>query len=601
VKLDTEGDLVHELGGARRRGLIIAAGLLVLLGGGVWLGVRAWRHGKQAALGRAAAAWLRWERCFLGPPLQTGERASGRARLVALALGHTRGEKPVGDAAWPRRCVPLLHEVAVQIGASKPDFQSPLRKLQVDAQRMEEPLARYSSLTNPKLPVDLDVLWDSAILARLPARAPASARSARPGEPPPAPTAVEAELARATMQPLERYLALEDSEINADGSFAAVFERRVGNHQRMVLCAIGAGPAAPGRCRELHENIPTNRSMHVLMNTEPTLLHPWVRVYDAPAGGNGIYDGASGELVWPDSAFHSTLGHGVAVPEGDTGAAGFLALGHVAEAQVDVVRQYGREANDTESHRFRSDPPWVWQFDDHMAWAEPDAASGRMHIFASPLYNVPPLAGAIVDIGELPPPRDHLPHRWCRSGDDLAIVHRPRSAGDLVDPVSVLTFAHAGVWAPIVTLPLTPPDQWYSLDCDGGKATLSWNGPGELFQLRCSAAGCDPVDAVATEGLPDDTWLGALGGQALAVWNQDGQTWFRLGPLHELDAVPDRLLIDDADHGGLAGDVDAVYIRAGQALLLVEDHAENGTYAVRIDSAGKVSAVPVTVTTGTPE
>lgn len=601
MKLDTEGDLVHELGGARRRGLVIAAVLLALLGGGVFLGVRAWRRGKQAALGRAAAAWLRWERCFLGPPLGAGERASQRARLVALALAHTRqgADKPAGDAAWPRRCVPLLHEVAVQVGESKPDFQSPLRKLQVDAQRMEEPLARYSSLTNPKLPVDLDVLWDSASLAKLPARAPASARSARAGEPPAAPSAVKAELARATMQPLERYLALEDSEINADGSFAAVFQRRVGNHQRMVLCAIGAGAAAPGRCRELHENIPTDRRMHVLMNTEPTLQHPWVRVYDAPAGGNGIYDGASGALVWADSAFHSTLGHGVALPAGPDGAVGFLALGHVAEAQVDVVRQFGKLAA-VESQRFRTDPPWVWQFDDHVAWAEPDAASGRMHIFARPLgRTLPLLAGKVIDVGELPPPRDHLPHRWCRSGDDLAIVHRPRSAGDLVDPVSVLTFAHAGVWAPIVTLPLTPPDQWYSLDCDGGKATLSWNGPGELFQLRCTAAGCDPVDAVATEGLPDDTWLGSLGGQALAVWNQDGQTWFRLGPLHDLDQVPDRLLIDDAEHGGLAGDVDAVYIRAGQALLLVEDHAESGTYAVRIDAAGKVSAVPVT--TGTPE
>ena len=96
MKLDTEGDLVHELGGARRRGLIIAAGLLVLLGGGVWLGVRAWRHGKQAALGRAAAAWLRWERCFLGPPLQTGERASGRARLVALSHSTSRSTGSLG-------------------------------------------------------------------------------------------------------------------------------------------------------------------------------------------------------------------------------------------------------------------------------------------------------------------------------------------------------------------------------------------------------------------------------------------------------------------------------------------------------------------------
>ena len=128
--------------------------------------------------------------------------------------------------------------------------------------------------------------------------------------------------------------------------------------------------------------------------------------------------------------------------------------------------------------------------------------------------------------------------------------------------------------------------------CRGQIATLTTSDAGRVEQIRCDGQRCDMTGASAL-GLPDGAEAVDLGGRVALLWIDDHRTFLRAGALAELDAAPDQLLFDDAEHGGLDAAIEYLEPAPGGARALFYDHASDRLYALAIDASGKAAPLPV--------
>ncbi len=564
----TDDEAVPELRKGTPKKIITIAVIVVvvlgtLVGGGLWMLARS----KKTAKARAARTFAAFRACVLGrEPLRDGEQPSHRIRAIERARDHARPRAgwdggARDEAAWPRRCAYLALEVRDQLRKAGVDKQSPERELEVTLNRQSEKLALGA------IPDDIDATFRIAAETSLPA-------ATAPAETQAAPAGVHAELTAKDLKVIDRYLRLQKSQREADGTVQVLFERDAGDGRKRVLCQV---PAESGvHCRGMSPLLPTGGRPRILHDPRPEPL--FLELWDL-GEGSGVYSADNGALLWKNPAWQaelSTMGRPMAI-EG-----GFVAFGRHSATRYEVARWKAGQLT-TVPLSLPAAPEWILQLGPQIAWVT--NVGDVPHLFARRVIDSDAVLGPVKDVGALPA-RGLLPREACRAGDELVLAMDP--SDDVPDDLTTISFAKGDDWsAPVVVSGSVARDS--RSDCSAGVAVLTSRDAPVFIQQRCERAKCTESRAVVE--LPDAPWYADVAGKLLVVWNDGPAIWMRMAEMSAIETAPDVLVIDDRAHGGIDGDVDGLYVQGDHALLLIEDHDQDETHFLRVAGDGRVSVV----------
>ncbi len=145
--------------------------------------------------------------------------------------------------------------------------------------------------------------------------------------------------------------------------------------------------------------------------------------------------------------------------------------------------------------------------------------------------------------------------------------------------------------------PLRRPLPRHALSCRDGGATIVWRSPDaaanaqRIHRVRCEGGGCKHEQLVLT-GLTVKTWWTAASlshegkERVLLVWQDErGILLRRIASFEELASADDAMVMDNAEHGGLAtDDLEAVFGDAAVVFLF----RGNGFHALAFHADGRV-------------
>jgi hypothetical protein len=480
-----------------------------------------------------ADRWAEAELCLVGPGLSSGARPSVRMRRIALA-------SRASDDGWPQRCEPAASELDHALDRSG---------LRAELGEVPSLAAALSLVPDARARV-VDTVWEKLRAASLPAGRPGQVTTAPDGDTP--------RLQHGKLSPLAVDASLSEvlvDRTSSDGTLRLILPGA-------RLCHVeGTTPAPYSRlsCRGLALPVRGEARFAWKQASGPDLL------YLRDADGDGFYDAASGQRIWRprfDRAEASIEGGGATtVLYGEKlGRAKGIDSWRIARL-VPGRPPKNRRITVPASAR-------AVLFPDAIAWWE----SGEdASVWVAGFDGEKPRAPVRVGAWRAP---DRLADRCALDGTVAMAFAR----GDR----TLLLARVGGQWhvdeAPLAT---------GTLSC--ARDSVVWLGtrPGGFTARVCRASGCLP----AAGSLPSASIMAVapLSDQWLFVSGEPGQP-ARVTVLANDGTTRERLLLDDADHGGIALRGVRLMSGEGRALALLEADGRR-LYAVTIDERGEPTAL----------
>ena len=571
----------------------------------VALGTGACDDGSEAArtdetvVAEAAEKWATLRACLVGPPLFEGEKAKERMLRIELSLV-AQGLK----TEWPASCAPLGTELGEKLAALKTDAS-------VGKYQQLAKLAKELGDTRPTMmlatesPV-VDRLFEEAIaVGMLKTSAPTTpSASATASVPDPGPSdAGTPEKGQAPPPsdplPVDKLAALGESK-----GFIERVEAAPGATVRFMLgdtdagafyCAAGSGeaPLDHARCWPIAGEVNVaatplsaeSADAHYFYNIAPKPMVQQVggESYDVPVGKTAfVFDnGTIGDVV-----------PGRPKPE----LVRRLARGKVEKAPLTPPGGGTMLA-------FRGGA---------LAWRGPvRGASGRRPFVTQNVQDGRIGLSGRVEVGELPKKAANVVS--CRSGDHLhlLVVDQDPSGKDMVETkrnVAVATRTGNKWRKPVlaaVEVGAGALDWWdtgvRSFTCEEDVATFTWmHVDRRVGQLRCQGDECKSMvsEPLPEAGTNEKIRVSNLGDRVLVVRTIRGMgpvsgltelVAMRLAPAAELASAPDRVLLGDDKHGGLADLHKSLGLISVGSAAVVLVHSGPKVYGLRLDGEGKAT------------
>jgi hypothetical protein len=506
----------------------------LLLGFAAWHATGVWllRRARQEAADR----WAELRVCLLGEGLVSGQRASERLRLVAMAAG--------SEPDWPGRCTTSAR--ALDAALATQSLRQKLGALPpADAMLSEGDAGALGAL--------LDTITERLEAAALPA--PAGAQTVKP-----APAPLAALLRAADLHELAR-APLDGVEVSLDPVTGRGLRLLVGGRR---VCKLVGEKRWQGIACEKVAGEPAEGMRLARVDGEAPAL-----VYRA-GEGEGWFDAASGVRLWrprdPETQalvresglttiVHATRRRDGSVDEhravrllpGRSPTSKRLSIPDRAERLLlpDAVLSWWRHG-DSETLQAQE------MHDDRDDWLGPKRR-----------------------LGTLPAGSRYLAD--CASGYMQAVLFSGTRAS--------LVLREKSMFAKI--LDVGSLEGVPSLSCHGDAAILLSQRDGTLLHRRCSVEGCRESRAA----VPDGAAMVAVGTRVVLVWAREGEPLrLRMGRPTDLAYTADQLLLDDAAHGGI--DVTRLRLIASDGLALALLQGQGGRlFALRIDERGDIRAL----------
>jgi hypothetical protein len=555
---------------------------------------------------QAAAAvrddWSAVARCLVGEPLRPEDSASMRFRGAQLAsLTHADLKRaPAKGAPWPDRCATVAHRLSESLSASgQADAEGKELAAAVAAlaKGLEDKQAYAKDLS-----AELDTTWAAATALGLQAGAAPSV------EEPPAPARPLSVDSMTTVPPLfNGPFNLSALSVEAPAEGVVHLGAALKELDAPMLCRFEATDA--GACRALGGDaakIPSGALR--LLGTSEVGASPML--FAGERGEKGVFRSKDGKEL---AATHALGGY--------AGKDGFQALlsFDARTKRLSMLRVAGDRSLTqpvvAAQFRLQLQEPKV---DAQMLWGHLVVRGTNVHDEVWMAGARVPPTGRLLDevkpIGQLgdkgkglsPPPRPKGNPRVSGCRTNAGVVARVDNGRD-----EYLSFYAEGQWSK----PVRVSSAGGTLSCRRGEAAITRIDTGAagspletaITHHRCNAAtGCKPKtiklsDLLAGEhALAPTSLLEAtdLGGKLLVVWKaeQRGGVRMRLAPTDQVSKQADIVLFDDLVKDGKVLGVstlrDMRLLSAGSfALLLLS--TDTGVHALRIESNGKVTPVPV--------
>jgi hypothetical protein len=534
--------------------LVISIVFAGALGVAAWQGSGAWFQ--EAARQRVSNHWSELRRCLLGDGRASATRPSQRLHDLQLGVDEA-------DADWPSRCEPFARQLDTELATRS----------------MREQLGSLPSaveIVQTLAGADLDTLHDALEAADLPTpTATPTAPRKVPAAPAPVTPLLKAQ-ALATLatarQPLQ--LALDPD----DGQRLRVL---FGGEQAK-LCVLDGGPAKErwqrASCRDLTVSGGDDVDLRLARGQRGA---PDVLYRRPPKGPDGFFDATSGIRLWRP---HDPSAQAVVLANGTTTV---LYTRRKRDGSVDGHRLTQlRPGRAPTSRRLKvDDQASLLLMPDALLWWSRESKSADT-IYGRALRQRERWVGPRYNVGSLPTRSRYVDD--CASGYTQAVLF---ASGDS-PPRYTLLFREQGMFNKTVDVGVLSGAS--KLSCHGDRAIVTRRRGSELTVLSCASTGCQQNESDGLPGFEHGVAVVAtVGDQQMLVWSEPGAPLrMRIGKTAELATAADRLLLDDAQHGGVDAKGLQMVSADGIALLLVEA-AGGKLHPIRIDASGNVSAVTV--------
>jgi hypothetical protein len=561
----------------------------------LWFGGPAVAH--RMAARRASAAWARFVRCTVGDEPLAGEPPSERARRIELGVAARAlsGARDPRDEGWPARCSAYAEALdrAWQEARGDDDLVGRTEQIAVPLSMVGAALHRGEAPTDT---MALSYRLDGLFLT-------AAELHPDPGDaadvPPPPPAVAPLRLGKQVRPILPMADLLVRSEPLSGRTLRAWFSEG-------GICTLDAsGDAArallSATCRPVSPAVPASswRTLIGLDDGAP----PMIAVFDYERGG--VYAAGGGERLVPaatptmEGAYATARGFVATLDRTEIAPGGVV---HFSPKYTLVRRSPdGRVSRDVLDRPGAASSQIVdaHVVAGHLIWLE-GPPGGDHELFARAIGEGDPSVGPIADLGKLPGDvtigRDAIA---CRTPEAL-FVDLPGGAR------TALVVRTRDRWMP----PLLPEKTAGRFTCAGLSATYTAaepagagpyddyaQGPLEITQTRCAPDRCEtrtarvPGMVTRREDVKDGKLaVTDLAGKVALAWI-DGAVFLRVAPLADLDRAPVTVVVD-ADTRKAGGTlVHTLYLptrQDGAAMIL---GALDGTYALRLDAAGKLAPV----------